>query len=73
MTDEEDNNGKQLCACVRVCGGWRWAGFRCDLALRCRDGVNTLIVLLSYRECPVGGSMDGNISVVLLHLCITIN
>lgn len=35
MTDEEDNNGKQLC----VNGGVRSARFRCDLALSCGDGI----------------------------------
>lgn len=33
MTDEEDNNGKQLR--VYAGGRMRSAGFRCDLALRC--------------------------------------
>lgn len=34
MTDEEDNNGKQLCVYVGW-GGVRASVFRCDLALRC--------------------------------------
>lgn len=33
LTDEEDNNGKQLR--VYIGGRMRSAGFRCDLALRC--------------------------------------
>lgn len=40
MTDEEDNNGKQLCVYERGRRRrMRLAGFRCDLALRCGDGI----------------------------------